>query len=125
MRGSVVIAVVSAFGFAGAAFAEGDPAKGERVFKKCKACHEIGDGAANKVGPVLTGVVGRTAGTVDGFDYSGALIEKADGGLVWDEQALDTFLTKPKDFIPGTKMTFAGLRKEAERSNLIAYLSGF
>ncbi len=109
----------------GAAFAAGDAAKGEKVFRKCKACHQVGPEASNKTGPVLNGVVDRAAGSVDGFKYSPALTEAAAGGLVWTTAELDAFLTKPKDYLAGTKMTFAGLRKDADREDVIAYLATF
>ncbi len=108
-----------------AAEAAPDPelvARGEKVFKKCKACHQVGDGAKNRTGPILTGIVGSPAGAVEGFKYSKALLAKAEEGLVWDEAALDAFLEKPKDFVPKTKMSFAGLKKEEDRAAIIAYL---
>jgi len=95
------------------------------VFNKCKACHAVGEGAANKVGPQLNGIIGAAAGQVEGFKYSDALIEAAAGGLVWDDESLAAFLAKPKDFMKGTKMSFAGLKKEDEIENVIAYLQGF
>lgn len=107
------------------ALADGDADKGKKVFNKCKACHAVGEGAANKVGPQLNGIVGAAAGQVEGFKYSDALTEAAAGGLVWDEANLTAFLTKPKDFINGTKMSFAGLKKEDEIEDVIAYLQGF
>ncbi|WP_306116777.1 MULTISPECIES: cytochrome c family protein [unclassified Roseovarius] len=107
------------------ALAEGDAEAGEKVFKKCKACHAVGDKAKNKVGPILNGIVGAPAGQVEGFKYSDALMEMAEGGLVWDEASLSAFLTKPKDFMKGTKMSFAGLRKEKDLANVIAYLATF
>jgi len=107
------------------AFADGDADKGEKVFKKCKACHAVGEGAKNKVGPVLNGIVGAAAGQNADFKYSDALLAKAGEGLVWDDEAMEAFLTKPKDFIDGTKMSFAGLRKEDDIENVIAYLSTF
>lgn len=107
------------------AWAEGDAEAGEKVFKKCKACHAVGDKAKNKVGPILNGVIGAPAGQVEDFKYSDALTEMADGGLVWDEESLSAFLTKPKDFMKGTKMSFAGLRKEKDVANVIAYLATF
>lgn len=107
------------------ALAEGDATKGEKVFKKCKACHQVGDGAKNRVGPTLNGIVGAAAGANEDFKYSGALKEKAGEGLVWDEESLAAFLTKPKDFIKGTKMSFGGLRKEDDVANVVAYLSTF
>ncbi|WP_299848895.1 cytochrome c family protein [uncultured Roseovarius sp.] len=111
--------------FAAPAFAEGDAEKGEKVFKKCKACHAVGDGAKNKVGPILNGIVGAPAGANADFKYSDALKTMAEGGLVWDAESLSAFLTKPKDFMDGTKMSFAGLRKEADVANVIAYLETF
>lgn len=104
----------------------GDAAAGERVFRRCAACHDIGDGAQVKVGPVLTGVLGRMAGTYDGFAYSDALLAFATAQeLVWTPDTLDAFLTKPRDYIAGTNMAYAGLRKEEDRANLIAYLATF
>ncbi|WP_299737892.1 c-type cytochrome [uncultured Roseobacter sp.] len=98
---------------------------GEKVFKKCKACHQIGEGAKNRSGPILSGIVGRPAGTVEGFKYSGPLKTMAEEGLVWDEESLTAFLAKPKAFMKGTKMSFAGLRKEDDLAAIIAYLASF
>ncbi len=106
------------------ASAEGDPAKGEKVFKKCAACHAVGPEAKNKVGPELNGIVVRAWGEVDGYKYSANLLELADG-KVWDEETLDVYLTKPKDLIPKGKMAFAGLKKEDDRANVIAYLNQY
>jgi len=103
----------------------GDAAKGEKVFKKCAACHAVGEGAKHKVGPELNDIFGRTAGTVDGYKYSKAMIAAGEGGVVWDETTLTTYLHKPKDMIKGTKMAFAGLKKEADLENVIAYLATF
>ena len=99
-------------------WAEGDAAAGEKVYKKCKACHSMEEGK-NKVGPHLHGVVGRAAGAVEGYKYSEAL---AGSGLTWDEATLDQYLAKPKDLVPKTKMAFPGLKKEADRQNVIAYI---
>ena len=110
---------------AGMALAEGDAAKGEKVFRKCKACHMVGDGAENRVGPVLTGVVGREIAAVEGFEYSDALKDLAAADGTWTPEELAAFLEKPKDFAKGTKMSFAGLRKEEERADVIAYLATF
>ena len=102
-----------------------DAAKGEKVFKKCKACHAVGDGAKNKTGPMLNGIVGRAAGSIEGFKYSKPMMAAAEGGLVWTEEELAGYLTKPKEYMPGTKMSFAGLKKEKDRDNIIAYLASF
>ena len=120
-----LILTVLAAGLALPALADGDADKGKKVFNKCKACHAVGEGAANKVGPQLNGIIGAAAGQVEGFKYSDALIEAAAGGLVWDDESLAAFLAKPKDFMKGTKMSFAGLKKEDEIENVIAYLQGF
>ncbi|MCE8509179.1 cytochrome c family protein [Ruegeria pomeroyi] len=120
-----LILTVLAAGLALPALADGDADKGKKVFNKCKACHAVGEGAANKVGPQLNGIIGAAAGQVEGFKYSDALTEAAAGGLVWDDESLAAFLAKPKDFMKGTKMSFAGLKKEDEIENVIAYLQGF
>lgn len=118
LTGALMAALVTG---GSAAFADGDAAKGENVFKKCKACH-VADEEKNKVGPHLVNIVGRKAASVDGYKYSPAMTAKAEEGLVWDEANLSTYLTKPKDFVPKTKMAFAGLKKEDDRADLIAYL---
>lgn len=105
--------------------AAGDAAAGEKVFRKCQACHAIGPEAKSKVGPVLTGIVGRPAGKAEGFAYSPAMSKEAEAGLVWTPDKIGAFVTSPKEFVPGTKMTFAGLRKDQERADLIAYLATF
>ena len=97
---------------------DADVAKGAKVFKKCSACHKLDDGA-NATGPYLYGVVGRDIASVDGFGYSGAL-ESLDGN--WTAEELDAFLTKPSSYASGTTMSFAGLKKQKDRVNLIAYL---
>lgn len=101
--------------------AEGDATKGEKVFAKCKACHEVEKGV-NKVGPTLKGVVGRKAASVADFKYSEAMAAKGSEGLVWDEANLTTYLADPKAFVPKTKMAFAGLKKPDEVADVIAYL---
>lgn len=121
----IAIALSLLIASAGGAFAQGDAAAGETVFKKCAACHAVGEGAKNKVGPQLNNVLGRTAGTLEDFKYSPAMIKAGEGGLVWTPETLAEFLAKPKDFVKGTKMTFAGLPKPDDVANVIAYLQTF
>lgn len=104
--------------FATSAFADGDVAAGEKVFRKCKACHSLEKGK-NKVGPSLHGVIGRKAGTLEGYHYSSAM---KDSGLTWDEATLAKYLHKPKAMVPKTKMSFPGLRKDSEIQDVIAYI---
>lgn len=94
-----------------------DAEAGKAVFKKCLACHAL-DGK-NKVGPHLDGVVGRKAGTVEGFNYSDAM---KNSGKTWDDATLDAYLADPKGNIPGNKMVFVGIKDEKDRKDLIAYL---
>ena len=96
----------------------GDAKAGEKVFRKCKACHYV-DKEKNKSGPHLVNIVGRAAGSVDGFKYSKAM---KNSGLTWDEATLAEFLKKPKSYLKGTKMAFAGLRKDKDIDDVIAYL---
>ncbi len=105
-------------GVSSTALADGDAAAGKKVFNKCKVCHSLAEGE-NKIGPSLAGVVGRAAGTVEGFKYSDAMKES---GLTWDEATLDQYLADPKGFVPGNKMAFVGLKKEDDRENVIAYI---
>ena len=99
--------------------ASADPAKGQKVFNKCKSCHKVEDGA-NGLGPSLWGVVNRDIGSVAGFGYSGVLTELPGN---WDLAALDAFLANPKGYAKGTKMAFAGLKKPEDRVNLIVWLN--
>jgi len=100
----------------------GDINAGEKVFKKCKACHVV-DAEKNKTGPHLVNIMGRTAGSLESFKkYSKAMKES---GIVWNEETLNGYLEKPKAYIKGTKMAFAGLKKEEDRENVIAYLKSF
>lgn len=104
--------------------AEGDAAAGEKVFKKCQSCHVV-DSDKKKVGPTLQGVIGRTAGTVEGFKYSSAMVDAGAGGLVWNDETLAGYLADPKGYMKGNKMSFAGLKKEEDLANVIAYLKQF
>ena len=100
----------------------GDLAHGEKVFKKCSACHSIKSGGGNKIGPALYNVVGRKVGALDDYKYSKALAEYEKN---WSFEELNGFLLKPKDWIKGTKMAYAGLRKEKDRASVILYLNKY
>jgi cytochrome c len=112
-------------GTAGGFASAQDAALGETSFAKCRACHAVGADAKNKVGPHLNGIVGRPAGSAEGFKYSTAMAAKGAEGLVWDEATLAPYLADPKGVVKGTKMAFAGIKKPEEISNLIAYLATF
>ncbi len=100
----------------------GDSVAGAKVFKKCKACHIVGAGAKNRVGPHLNDIIGRNIGAIDGFKYSKGLMDFAMENPVWTESLLDAYLLNPRQVIKGGRMAFAGLRKEKDRHNIIAYL---
>jgi|SRR5690606_19033456 cytochrome c len=102
-----------------------DPENGEQVFRKCRACHQVGDSAKNAVGPQLNGIVGRQAATIEGFNYSAAMKEAGEKGLVWNEENLSKYLENPRKFIPKNKMAFAGLKDDDDRKDVIAYLKKF
>jgi cytochrome c len=127
MRSRAVLPIAAAaIGLAATAAlaADGNAENGADVFRKCRACHEIGANAKNKAGggPQLNGIIGRKASSVEGFPYSDASHKAAAGGLVWTEETLSKYLYDPRAFMPGTKMSFPGLRDEQDRKDLIAYL---
>ena len=115
------IAVVALAASVGAAAAQ-DAAAGEKVFAKCKICHQVGEGAKNGVGPVLNGVVGRKAGSEEGYNYSTA---NKSSGLTWDDATLKQYLKNPRAMVPGTKMIFPGISNEKDIDDVIAYLKQF
>ncbi len=105
-----------------AAHAEGDVAAGEKIFLKCRVCHQIGESAKNQVGPKLNGLFGRKAGSIVDFSYSNA--NKA-SGITWDEATFREYIRDPKAKIPGTKMVFPGIKTEKEVDDLVAFLKQF
>jgi cytochrome c len=118
--GIVAVFSLALIGASGASLA--DDKAGEKVFKKCAVCHTVGDAAKNGVGPVLNGLDGRKAGTVDGFKYSPA---NKNSGIVWDEAQFKEYIKNPKAKVPGTTMVFIGLKKEEEINALWDYLKQF
>jgi cytochrome c len=103
-----------------ALFASTNASEGAKIFKKCAACHSIAKGGANKIGPALWGVLGRNAGSVSGYKYSKAMVAH---GKAWSFEEMNGFLIKPKDWVKGTKMSFAGLKKENDRAAVILYMN--
>jgi cytochrome c2 len=121
MRVLAIVAALSVL-LAGSANAAGDAAAGQDVFKKCAACHAAGEGAKNRVGPVLNDLFGRVAGTYPNYKYSQAMIDAGAAGLTWTPDTFGPYIHKPKDVVPGTKMTFGGLPDQTDIDNLTAYL---
>jgi cytochrome c len=119
MRALMVVALIIASGLSAQA---ADPVAGERIFKRCLACHMVGEDAKPRVGPVLNGLIGRKAGTYEGFKYTEA---NRNSGIVWDEATLTEYLRNPRVKIPGTSMAFPGIKKDEEIADLIAYLKQF
>ena len=96
-----------------------DVENGRKLFRQCEACHTVDAGGKNKIGPNLHGVIGRKAGLVDGYSYSKAM---AASGIVWDDANLGEYLERPAAFLKGNKMAFAGMRKDTDRADVIAYI---
>jgi cytochrome c len=105
----------------GSAIAQ-DAAAGEKVFNKCRACHQIGEGAKNLVGPQMNGLIGRKAGSVEGYNYSEA---NKNSGFTWDEATFREYIKDPKAKMPGTKMVYNGLKQDSEIDSIVAYLKSF
>ena len=120
----MVRAILTAALLIGAALpaAAQDAEAGQRVFNQCRACHSINEGGRNGVGPNLHGIIGRKAGSSEGFRYSASLREKAEGGLTWDEDTLRAYIANPKAVIPAGSMSYPGLRNEQQLNDLLAYL---
>ena len=123
----IVLAVaVAMLGLGNMALAdEARVAAGEKVFKKCKACHAVGEGAKNKVGPELNELFGRVPGSTEGYKYSKAMAAYGEDGKMWDDELLTAYLAAPKKVVKGTKMAYGGLKKEDDIANLIEYLKTF
>jgi len=117
----VMLLMVASLMINGAASAD-DVAEGENAFKKCKTCHDVGENAKNKVGPLLNGLEGRKSGTIPGYRYSDA---NKNSGIVWTEAEFLDYIKNPRAKIPGTKMAFVGIKKEDEAKDLWAYLKQF
>ncbi|MCH1541451.1 MAG: cytochrome c family protein [Alphaproteobacteria bacterium] len=100
----------------------GDAEKGAKVYRKCVSCHMIGDGAKNRVGPQLNGIIGREIGAVADYKYSKAMVKYAAAEKLWSEENLAAYLESPRKVVKGGRMAFAGLRKEKDRNDIIAYL---
>ena len=98
---------------------------GEKAFKKCKSCHQIGAGAKNKTGPHLNGIFVRKLGGIEGFKYSKLFKAMKDEGRVWDEESMAAFLAAPKKYAKGTKMSFSGFKKDEDIVSTIEYLKSF
>jgi len=99
-----------------------DAEAGQKVFNQCRACHNIAEGGRNGVGPNLRGIVGRKAGSIEGFRYSANLREKAEAGLVWDEATLRSYIANPKAVLPNGSMSYPGLKNEQQLNDLLAFL---
>lgn len=115
----VVDAAADAFAALPEPYQSADYARGKRTYKLCQSCHTLAEGGQNLVGPNLYGVFGRQIGSVEGFNYSSAV---QDADFVWTPEQLDSWLTSPRDFLPGNKMSFAGVRREEDRLGVIAYI---
>jgi cytochrome c len=122
MRNLVLVLVLGAGAFVIVPGHAQDAASGEKIFVQCKACHQIGENAKNAVGPVLNGLFGRKAGTIEGYSYSSA---NKSSGITWDEATFREYIRDPKAKIPGTKMVFPGLKDPKQIDDVVAYLKQF
>ena len=126
MNRSLLLAAVAATAFLGTTMVSAQDAEnGAELYKRCRACHDVGDAAKNKVGPILNGIIGRKAGTIEGFKYSDANLKAGADGWVWTEEKMSEYLLNPRAAMPGNRMAYAGLKDEADRKDLIAYLKTF
>jgi cytochrome c len=123
----VMVAAAAMMATASVAAAQevGDPEAGQKVFNKCRACHAVGEGATNKIGPELNGIIGEKPAAVEGYAFSAPFVEWAADKPVWDAELMSAWLADPRGVVPGTKMVFPGLKKPEELANVIAYLATF
>jgi cytochrome c len=119
LSAAAALAFSAALPLAALGLAPGDPARGEKIYSRCFACHAID---RDRTGPRHAGLFGRTAGSVPGFPYSPAMKKAGANGLVWNDETLDKFLQNPTKFVPGTRMGYAGVKDDQERADLLAYL---
>jgi cytochrome c len=122
MRMTRIAAAAAALALSAGAAAAQDAAAGEDVYKKCRACHQIGETAKNAVGPKMNGLFGRKAGTIEGFNYSEA---NKNSGVTWTEEVFAKYIADPRGFMPGNKMAFAGLKDEKDVKDVIAFLKQY
>lgn len=121
----VALFLLAATAASGAIAADASVENGAEVFKKCRACHDVGPAAKNKVGPILNGLFGRKAGTIEGFNYSDGNRKAGEAGWIWTDEAMMKYLENPRETMPGNRMAFAGLKDEQDRKDLISYLKTF
>ncbi len=125
LRSSLVAAGIGLCAGPAAAQSLGDAERGEAVFRQCSGCHQVGPDASSRIGPHLNGLFGRKAAAVEGFPYSKAFERAGTKGLEWHLDTLDSFMENPKALVPGTRMSFRGLRKAEDRADVLAYLRDF
>lgn len=122
---AIFLVATSAMGTGVRAELLGDAARGEALFRECSSCHQVGAEATNRVGPHLNDIFGRKAGSVEGFRYSKGLARMGADGLVWSFDTLDAYVENPKALVSDTRMSYRGMKDEADRADLLAYLRGF
>ncbi len=126
MRKLALITLFSlAFSASAHAEAGGDPERGEKLFRQCSSCHSVGEGAFNRTGPHLNNIFDRAAGQVDGFRYSTTLMAAAEEGLFWDYETLDAFIANPREVLPGSRMSYRGMRDQQDRDDVLAFIRQF
>ncbi|MCF6302894.1 MAG: c-type cytochrome [Devosiaceae bacterium] len=128
-KNSLTLATIFAAAFVGVfsapTYAAGDPERGEELYTKCIGCHQVGEGAVNRIGPQLNGIFDRPAGTIEGFRYSNGMKRASADGLVWTLEKLDAFIEDPRILVSRTRMSFRGMKDGQDRTDLLAYLQQF